>query len=55
MRYKGEADSLREFVPVEDDEMLGIRLWNFCDKSIYVDSVDTKMVETLIQKNHIQM
>lgn len=53
--YKGEADSLREFVPVEDDEMLGIRLWNFCDKSIYVDSVDTKMVETLIQKNHIQM
>lgn len=53
--YKGEADSLREFVPVEDDEMLGIRLWDFCDKSIYVDSVDTKMVETLIQKNHIQM
>ncbi len=30
--YKGEADSLREFVPVEDDEMLGIRLWDFCDK-----------------------
>ena len=53
--YKGEADSLREFVLMEDDEMLGIRLWNFCDKSIYVDSVDTKMVETLIQKNHIQM
>lgn len=53
--YKGEADSLREFIPVVEDEMLGIRLWDFCDKSIYVDSVDTKMVETLIQKNHIQM
>ena len=35
--------------------MLGIRLWDFCDKSIYVDSVDTKMVEILMQRNHIHM
>lgn len=53
--YKGEADSLREFIPVKGDEMLGIRLWDFCDKSIYVDSVDTKMVEILMQRNHIHM
>ena len=51
--YKGEAESLTEFVPQENDEMLGIRLWNFGDSSIYVDPVDTKMVEILMGKNRI--
>lgn len=51
--YKGEADLLTEFVPWEKDEMLGIRLWNFGDQSIYVDPVDTKMVEMLMRKNRI--
>ena len=32
-----------------------VRVWDFCDKSIYVDQVDTKMVEILMQKNRIQM
>lgn len=51
--YKGEADLLTEFVPWEKDEMLGIRLWNFGDQSIYVDQIDTKMVEMLMRKNHL--
>lgn len=51
--YKGEADLLTEFVPWEKDEMLDIRLWDFDDPSIYVDSVDTKMVEMLMRKNHL--
>lgn len=48
--YKGEAESLTEFVPWENDEMLGIRLWDFGDPSISVDPVDTKMVEMLMRK-----
>lgn len=51
--YKGEAESLTEFVPWENDEMLGIRLWHFGDPSIYVDPVDTKMIEMLMRKNHL--
>ena len=51
--YKGEADSLSEFGPWENDEMLGIRLWDFGNQSIYVDQVDTKMVEMLMRKNRI--
>lgn len=53
--YNGEADSLREFIVGKNDEMLSIRLWDFCDKSIYVDQVDTKMVEILMLKNRIHM
>lgn len=51
--YKGEADLLTEFVPWEKDEMRGIRLWDFGDQSIYVDQIDTKMVEMLMRKNHL--
>lgn len=51
--YKGEAESLTEFVPWEKDEMLDIRLWDFGDQSIYVDQIDTKMVEILMGKNHL--
>ena len=51
--YKGKADLLTEFVPWEKDEMLGIRLWDFGDQSIYVDQIDTKMVEMLMRKNHL--
>lgn len=51
--YKGETDLLTEFVPWENDEMLGIRLWDFGDQSIYVDQIDTKMVEILMGKNHL--
>ncbi len=51
--YKGKAESLTEFVPWEKDEMLDIRLWDFGDQSIYVDQIDTKMVEILMGKNHL--
>lgn len=51
--YKGEAESLTEFVSWENDEMLGIRLWDFGDESIYVDQIDTKMVEILMRKNYL--
>ncbi len=53
--YNGQVDSLMEFDAWENDEMLSVRVWDFCDKSIYVDQVDTKMVEILMQKNRIQM
>lgn len=53
MQYIGEAESLTEFVPWENDEMLDIRLWDFGDPSIYVDQIDTKMVEMLMRKNHL--
>ena len=52
-RYRGEAESLTEIVPGENDEMLDIRLWDFGDPSIYVDQIDTKMVEMLMRKNHL--
>lgn len=51
--YKGKADLLTEFIPWENDEMLDIRLWDFGDPSIYVDQIDTKMVEMLMRKNHL--
>lgn len=51
--YRGEAESLTEFVSWENDEMLDIRLWDFGDPSIYVDQIDTKMVEMLMRKNHL--
>lgn len=53
--YYGEADVLRDFVANSDDEMLSIRLWDFYDNSIYVDQVDTKMIEMLMSKNRIPM
>ena len=51
--YRGEAESLTELVRWENDEMLDIRLWDFGDPSIYVDQIDTKMVEMLMRKNHL--
>ena len=51
--YKGKAESLTEFVPWEKDEMQDIRLWDFGDQTIYVDQIDTKMVEILMGKNHL--
>ena len=51
--YKGKAESLTVFDPWEKDEMLDIRLLDFGDQSIYVDQIDTKMVEILMGKNHL--